>query len=406
MTTLESCPVIPFDHHGVECSRDRAAVLERVSPHPLFYTDAHGGFWVVTSVELAQLVLRDSTNFGTARQPDGTGGITIPQVPMELIPAELDPPQHTVFRNILAPLFSRGANRELTPVVEEIARTTLAECVNRGSFDVVMDIGHVFPATIILRYLGFPEEDRLPLIRAIQRGFGTLKPEGDVLCEEEAAEAAFVAFGEIAEKIYSLIQQRREAPADDILTRLVNEPALVENEEALFWTILTLVVGGTENVAATIENGMFYLSQDVDLRKRLIAEPELIPAAVEEFLRVFSPGVSTVRHARADVELGGVSLQKGARVLVWLPAVNHDPATFENPTVLDVDRPNANRHLAFGAGTHRCVGSMLGQLELQVFFRELLNAMPDYTIDAARSERFADAAIMYGWWSMPGTVAG
>jgi cytochrome P450 len=173
------------------------------------------------------------------------------------------------------------------------------------------------------------------------------------------------------------------------------------NDEELLWVIFTLVVGGTENVGALIENSLLYLDHEREARRTLIEHPDRMPGAVEEFLRHFTPGVSTVRHVRRPVTLDGLELQPGDRVLVWLPATNHDPALFDDPTRIDIARTNAARHMAFGEGTHHCPGAIIGRLEVTHFLTEFLRRVPDYRVEEQRARRFTNPSIMNGWWSMP-----
>jgi cytochrome P450 len=394
MTTDEmTVPTLDFDHHAQRTSHHRDEVLELVAPHAIFYTEAYDGFWVVTSNKIAQKMLRDPETFATGRLEDGSGGITIPQVPVPLIPAENDPPHHTVLRKILNPLFSRERMNQLRGLSEEVAQETLDEVVAKRDFDVIADIAAQYPAKVILRYLGVNESDGLMLLHAAQANFQAVN--------DEERQHAMNVFIEVHAKIMARVAERREDPRDDVISHLVAQPELTDDAE-LFWLIFTLIAAGTENVGALIANGMLHLHQHPELKASLIADPDLIPAATEEFLRFYTPGGSTVRHVRKDeVDLAGVKLRRGDRVLVWLHGTNHDPEVFDAPEKIQIDRENVGRHMAFGGGTHRCVGAMMGQMEADVWFRALLTRIPDYRIDVERSRQYDDIAIQNGWWEMP-----
>lgn len=398
------CPVLDFDHRSAQISHRRQDVLVEVRPHEIFYTEAHGGYWVVTGHELAKQVLHDREHvFSTARTADGGGGITIPPQPVVLIPAEIDPPEHTAVRKLINPLLGKAVTDRLRPMMHQAAAEVLDTAVGAGEFDAVHDVGHVFPTIVILRYLGVPEAEGHLLVDVIQQGFGTARAAGPG-GEQAAAEKALADFQHVHATLLALFEQRRTEPADDVISALVNQNDVEFDEQRLFWTVFTLIAAGIENVAATIANVMLHLQENPELKRRLMDRPELISNAVEEYLRYFTPGPSTVRHLQRDVELGGVPLKAGDRVLVWLPGTNFDPAVFADPDTLDVQRPNARRQMAFGEGVHFCAGHYLGKVELEIFLAELFARMPDYRIDLERSERFSNAATMYGWWTMPATT--
>jgi cytochrome P450 len=399
MSTSEiTVPVLEFDHHSPHTAHHRDEVLKLVAPHPIFYTNAYDGFWVVTSNQIAQKLLRDPDTYATGRLEDGSGGITIPQVPVPLIPAEIDPPHHTVLRKILNPMFSRERMKQLRGLSEHVANETLDELIAKRDFDVIADIAGPYPAKVILRYLGIDEQDGLMLLHAAQSNFQAI--------DEQERQHALEMFMEVHAKIMARVAERRQQPRDDVISHLVAQPELSDENE-LFWLIFTLIAGGTENVGALIANVMLHLHQHSELKARLIAEPDLIPQAVEEFLRFYTPGGATVRHVRKDVvDLAGVKLHRGDRVFVWLHATNHDPAVFKDPGSVRLDRENVGRHMAFGGGTHRCVGAMMGQMEVDVWFRALLSRMPDYAVDVERSRHYDDIAIQNGWWEMPAHAGG
>jgi cytochrome P450 len=402
VTTHPGCPVLDFDHRSERLSHHRSEVLAEVRPHEIFYTDAHGGYWVVTGHELAKQVLHDrERRFSTARTEDGGGGITIPPQPVVLIPAEVDPPEHTGIRKLINPLLGKSATDALRPMMRAVAAEVLNRAVAAGEFDTVHDVAHVFPTTVILRYLGVPEAEGNTLVDVIQRGFGTARDSGDA--EADAAKA-LADFAHVHATLLALFAERRAHPGEDVISKLVNQDLVEWDEQQLFWTVFTLIVAGIENVAATLANVMLYLQENPSVKRRLTEHPELLSNAVEEYLRYFTPGPSTVRHVTADVEVGGVSLRPGDRVLVWLPGTNFDPTVFPDPDVLDVERGNARRQMAFGEGVHFCAGHYLGKVEIEIFLEELLERMPDYEIDVSRSERFSNAATMYGWWTMPTRV--
>src|SRR5271156_339175 len=154
--------VVEFDHHGRSISENRDGVLREVAPYPVFFTESHGGYWVVTSHELAKRVLRDPVTFSSRKHEDGSGGVTIPtMIGPRLLPAEVDPPFHRDLRRILSSKFTKQSVERLRPAMTRLVRTAIDHVVELGSFDVVRDISNVVPAGSIVEYLGFPAAERV-----------------------------------------------------------------------------------------------------------------------------------------------------------------------------------------------------------------------------------------------------
>jgi cytochrome P450 len=211
------------------------------------------------------------------------------------------------------------------------------------------------------------------------------------------------AFADACQRIMALIEARRAQPTEDLMSYLVTHQDPSFDEEELLWLTFTLLLAGIENTAALFTNAMIHLYKDRPLRDRLMADPSLIPAATEEFLRVYTPGVSLARTVVQDVEVGGVQLVKGDRILVALPGANHDETVFPQGRTVDIDRASRN-HVAFGYGPHYCLGAWLARMEWNIMCEAVLRRMPDYVIHLDRAERFADAGIMNGWRTVPATA--
>lgn len=401
MTTTAPVPTLDFDHHSPRASHQRAELLDEVGRHPIFWTEAHGGYWVVTSHALTKRVLRDHAVFSSQKTEQMTGGVTIPTViGPRLIPAEVDPPYHRTLRRILTPKFHKAAIERIMPQLQELIRGVIDDVLAKGDFDVVHDIADRIPAGSMVVYLGFPEAERVPFIRSVQAALDVMPYASDPdFVNSPKMQEGLAAFGHAIGVIQSLIAQRRRTPAEDIVSHLVS-PEFGLDDEEVQWLAFTLLVGGAENPAAMIGNSLLYLAQDTALRGRLAADHSLIPAACEELLRQTSSAVSLARNVMADVELAGVQLRNGDRVLLWLPGANHDALAFERPGEVDIDRPSCP-HVAFGDGPHVCVGATLFRAWFQIMMREILTRMPDYTVDLEHATRFDDAATMWGWRSMP-----
>jgi cytochrome P450 len=404
-TTISRCPVLAFDHHAETVSKNRPSVLEEVRQHPVFFTESHGGYWVVAAYELANQVLRDPETFSSLKREDGSGGVTIPTAPgPRILPAEADGEYHRKLKKIVLAKFDKRAIDAIRPMVERLVTDTIDRVIEKRDFDVAHDLADVIPPGVIVSYLGFSDEQRVPFIQAVQDAVSCIPMLGEMPADGPTPEmaAAVVSFQSAVGTINELAARRRQQPADDIVSYLVAPEQGLSDDEVL-WLVFTLILGGAENPAALIANTLLRLSEDPALRDRLIAHPELLPAAYEEFLREVTPGLSLGRNVTRDVELGGQQLRAGDRVLVWLPAANHDSAVFDAPDDLNIDRGQC-RHIAFGKGPHMCPGQLVTRLEFELVLSQVLTRMPNFKVDAERAERFDDASLVYGWRTMPATT--
>lgn len=386
------CPHLGFNHRSPEVASNRDEISRDLRDTPIFRTDAFGGYYVVTSHDLAKKVLRHP-DFTTVKT-NGEGGVTIPPAPFNFVPAEIDGADHTQLRKALNPMFGPQQLEKLRPKVHQFVREAIDSAIERGEFDIVHDIAEPLPARIILTYLGFDPAQAQVIVDAGQSAMGT----------SSDPDAAKQNFAHMEAVIWELIAARSASPQDDGVSYLIQQTVYPLTGEQLYWAVFTLAVGGIENVAALLENSLFHIAQTPELRARLIANPELIPQAVEEFLRFFTPGGGLARTAAREVELGGVVLQPGDRVFAWLPSANIDGGTFPEPDLVDIDRPGLAQHLSFGFGRHFCVAAGLARLEIAHIIGQVLERMPAYTVDAGRSKRFENAGNMYGWWTMPAKV--
>lgn len=404
--TPHGCPVIDFDHHREFNSTNRQDVLEQVRGTPLFFTESHGGHWVAASYELCRAAFRDTEHFSTERNEDGSGGVTIPSVVgPRLLPAEVDGEYHRKLKKVMLSRLDKRTVDAMRPQIEAVVTEAMDALIAKGpGFDVVHDLSEAIPARIIVTYLGFPEEERIPFIKAVQNTvsvvpkLGVIGPDGPT----PEQQAAIDTFTHAITTIQNLIAARRAEPQDDMISHwLAHENALTDEE--VMWMTFTLILGGAENPAALIENTMLILHEDRALRERLRADRSLIPAATEEFLRHITAGIGLTRNVVKDVELGGQHLKAGERILIWLPAANRDLSVFPDADTLDIDR-TGTQHIAFGSGPHLCPGSFLVRAEFQILLEQILDRIPDYSIDVERCRRVEDSSLAYIFRTMPGNT--
>jgi cytochrome P450 len=384
-----------FDHRSAAFARDMAAISEELRRgSPIAYSESHGGFWIVSTYELVRAVLADEETFSSARTPDGGGGASIPPLPITLFPAELDIPNHDRLRRAINPLFARGAVEKLRPEAEAIVAAALDDVIEQRDFDAVRLANHV-PAALLLRYLGFPREGQDQTIDAVLAVVDT---------SEDDPTAAMQSFANFFGMVQEMVALRRKEPDDDIISYLTQLEEPVISEEELLWMLVMLTIAGIDTTGALISNSMVYLEEDRQIRKRLIAESELIGPATDEFLRFSTPGgVTLARTVTREVTLGGEGLKPGDRVLAIVWSANRDEKAFETPEKLNLDR-RPNGHLSFSIGNRYCVGSAMGKLEFQVFLAGLLDRIPNFSIDLEQARRGQDLALVNRWLTLPATT--
>jgi cytochrome P450 len=206
------------------------------------------------------------------------------------------------------------------------------------------------------------------------------------------------------ETLAAAVADRREAPRDDNLSRIVH--ADVDGRTFVHAEVVsllgTIINGGVDTTTALFANAIEHLDRNHELRDRLVEQPELVPTATEEFLRYFSPVQAFARTVAQDTELGDQHLQRGDRVLMCFASANRDGREFPDPDEFLADR-QPNRHVAFGMGKHRCIGSTLARAEFATMLATTLRRIPDFRIDRSETVRYPSLGIVNGYVSMPAT---
>lgn len=324
-------------------------------------------FLLVSRMSDIRACLQDPAGFSSsAVTPEA------PEPPYLWIPEMVDPPVHTKWRHLLGPFFAPGAVERLKPRVHEVITEILDEIADRGHCDYVADVALRFPNTIFMELMGLPVSDAAQFQlweTAILHGGPT------------SGERAFSAMQEVMGYFAQLIAERRAHPREDILSVALTweiDGAPVTDSDLLSFCLL-MFMAGLDTVAMQLSYSMYHLALNPLDRQRLTADPSLWPSAMEEFLRFYS-FVAPGRKVTHDTEVGGCPVKAGQ--MVWLPlaSANRDPAEFPDADRVIIDRAN-NRHLAFGAGPHRCLGAHLARQELLIGLTEWHKQIPDYRLD-------------------------
>ncbi|MFD7653223.1 cytochrome P450 [Actinosynnema sp. NPDC059797] len=351
--------------------------LQRDEPVARVRLPFGGEAWLVTRYEDVKAVLADPVfSRAAVMEPGADVPRTLPSMPTETNILSMDPPDHTRLRKLVAKGFTARRTEQLRDRAQEIVDGLLDAVEEQGPpADLVEALAMPLPIAIICEMLGVPFEDR-----ARFRAWSDAAMAITAFRPEEIVAANEALRGYIA----GLVEAKRADPADDVLSVLVaahdNEDRLTARELVSFGA--ALLAAGHETTANQIGNFAYLLLRDPDRLAELRDDPSLVPAAVEELLRVTPLGGSAgfPRIATAEVELSGVTIAPGEAVFVNNLAANRDPSVFERPNEVDFHREH-NPHITFGHGAHHCIGASLARMELQVAIGTLLKRFPSLRLD-------------------------
>jgi cytochrome P450 len=303
-----------------------------------------------------------------------------------LIPLMLDGEEHTKYRKLLDPLFAPKHVARLEPVVRNLAESLIDGFAANGEVEFYDAFCVPLPSQIFLSQLGLPLDD-VPFLIWVKDGI--IRP-----VDEEHAKAAgpkLIEYLEAELDRRAASSEARDDLIDEFLAAEVDGHRLTR--EDVIDIVFLLVLAGLDTVTSSLSCMVDWLARHPDERDRLVADPSLLPAAIEELMRVQTPVVAGSRHATADFEHGGVQVKAGDELQVLWAAANLDPDAFPEPTKVDFERAN-NRHIAFASGFHRCLGSHLARLELRVALETFHRRIPDYRLDPARPPGYLNAAVV------------
>ncbi|HEY3673552.1 MAG TPA: cytochrome P450 [Acidimicrobiia bacterium] len=295
--------------------------------------------------------------------------------PLPLVPLAIDPPDHVRYRRLLDPFFAPRRLATLEANLRAQVGELLDGLVDRPSFDAVAELAVPYPSQVFLTLFGFPLSDREQLLAWKDGLLKAVDPTGGELAPD-AMEAALGLF----EYVQRSVTERRRGDGDDLMTQLlqVTDEGGLTDEDVIGLSFL-FVLAGLDTVTAAIGFALYHLAVDGDVRRAVASDLKLVPAFVEEVLRLELPAPMPPRVATRDHLVGDVVIREGSRVHLTLATANRDPAVHDHPDQLDITR-QANRHFAFGAGVHRCLGSHLARMELRLVLEEFLLRVPDFEL--------------------------
>jgi cholest-4-en-3-one 26-monooxygenase len=363
------------------------AWMRRVAP---VYYDEAAAVWGITKYDDVLAIEKDPSTFSSQRAPRPHGS----HLPMMI---SMDDPEHRQRRALVHRGFTPRRIGEMEPTVAALCSRIVDRVCERGVCDFVWDIAAPLPLMVI-DLLGFDVEAHDDLLRwsdDLMRAT-TLDPSP---AQARAGFEAMLAFREFQLRV---IADRRAAPRDDLVSRLCQAEIDGErlDDESIVNEALLILIGGDETTRHVLSGGMLALLERPGQLDDLRAEPGLLPTAVEELLRWVSPVKNMARTATRPVEVRGQQLRRGDQLMLFYPSANRDEDVFADSGVLDVRR-EPNPHLAFGFGTHFCLGASLARLELRVMFAEVLSRLPDLALADPSTLAYRPSNFVSGLESMP-----
>jgi cytochrome P450 len=357
-----------FDHLNPEWTQNPYPIWEELRKKcPVAHTERFDGVFFPTRYEDIRTVAYDTEHFSSRRIIIREGRPPVPPSP----PITSDPPEHSAQKAMLLPAFALKAIERYAPQTRAICRALIDRLRDKTHCDGAVDYAQEVPVRVIASMLGVSERD----------GERFRRWDHEFL---ESGVTDLVAFRRATDEVeeYFLIEiaKRRIAPGDDLITYILN--ARIDgqplSDDAAVGTLRLLLLAGIDTTWSMIGSCLWHLATHPDDRKRLVAEPGLIPTAIEEFLRAYAPA-TLAREVVKETQIGGCPFKEGEMTLLSFPAANRDPAVFPEPDRVILDR-TPNPHVAFGIGIHRCLGSNLARMELTIALEEWLGRFPEFAL--------------------------
>ena len=341
---------------------------------PVAHTERFGGGWFPSTHEGVTTVAKDTENFTSRTVSSAMVDQAKRRCPRQSVsrrPITSDPPFHAIARRIMLPALAPGPVNALEPQVRALCQRLLDDMGDHEIVNAGKEYAQFIPPAVIKQLLGFPPGDE-----DLFREFVHVILEGVDHSEEERLEE----FAPIEEYFVRQIEDHRENPRDDFTNYLLNVEVEGQKlaDEHIFGTMVLTLVAGIDTTWSAIGSSMWHLATHPADLERLVNEPDLMPVAIEEFLRFYAP-VTMARLVKHDMEYLGCPMKEDDWLLLGFPAANRDPAVFKDADQFIIDRAE-NRHVAFGLGIHRCAGSNLARMELRVALEEFIKRYPRFEL--------------------------
>jgi cytochrome P450 len=330
------------------------------------------GNWYLTSTEAVRFAHRNPGIFSSAKAFESLGS------PIPLIPLAVDRPEHKKYRKILDPMLAPRVVDTMEDDLRLQVRDLISQFAEKGECDIVYDLARLYPTQVFLTLVGMPLEDRDKFIEWEEQ----IVDNSLIAAGEEPRPEVYEAAAEIFAYLSVFIEKKRAEPGDDLISKILHlEGDDAWTDEEILGMCFLFILAGLDTVSAAIGFLFLHLARRPDLRHQLVDDSSLIPAFIEEILRLELPAPTTPRVTTEEVQLCGRTIPEGATVFICLATANRDPELFENPN--DVSMQHTDRsHFSFGGGIHRCLGSHLARRELLLVVEEFLKQIPEFELRA------------------------
>ena len=356
-----------FDHGSQEWADNPYSIVESLknSGCPIAHTQRYGGAWLPVTYDLIKEIALDTNNFTTE------GINSLKKTPYEQTESS-DPPFPKIARRVMAQVFSLDASELWRDEISSLCNSLISQIDNKTSVDIMDKYAKKIPSIIIQKMLGFSEED-------VQKFDDWIKI--FIHRFEEPSKERFLAYLRYRKYITNHINICINNPKDDVITYLLKCEILGKplSKQHLVGIISMIIVAGIDTVSSVIGSSLWHLATNSVDRRRLVENPDMIPAAVEEFLRAYAPATMT-RLVKENMEFHGVQMKKKDWVLLPFPAANRDDKQFANAHEVVIDRQD-NHHVTFGLGVHRCLGEHLARLEITIAIQIFLQNFKNFSLD-------------------------
>jgi len=373
-----------FDHTDPSWTENPFPIWEQMrAASPVVHTDRFLGCYMPTTYEAVRQIAHDTEHFSSRRVivRDERPEVMKNAAP----PITSDPPYHKPAKQLLLPPFTPDAMKKLEPRVRAICNELIDEFMADGHCDAAARYTKYIPVRTIAHMLGIPEQDGDLFIKWIHM----------ILELSITSEAMLMqAVKEMSAYFTGHIEARKVKPTDDLISTLMNakdKDGQPLDDSHVMGSLRLILIAGIDTTWSAIGSSLWHLAQNPADRARLIAEPVLMPIAVEELLRAYSP-VTMAREVMKETVIEGCPVKPGNMVLLSFPAANRDPAAFPHADKVVLDRKE-NRHAAFGLGIHRCVGSNLARMEMTVALEEWLKRIPEFRLDPAGDVTWSQGTV-------------
>ncbi len=390
--------VIDFDHHGSKLRDHNTEQVNELiyneSGCPMAWSTAHDGFWAIWGYDALYEAVQDAETFSSTHlPPECPKGVPGGLYPDPLIPIDIDGQDQQDYRKVVLNWFNPGHAKSLEARMQQICDELIDDFIEQGEAELAYGLFTALPAIITLEMLGWESENWRQWVTWVHSFIhdGAHDPE-----------TAMASTAQMYARIDAEIATRRDSLGGDLFSDMMRTPVngkLLDDDELRNFATLVFL-GGMDTTSGVTGNSLLLIDQDPELRRQIIDNIDQMPKIIEEFLRYAGPGGGLYRRLTKDVEFHGEQMHEGERVLMMFWAANRDPKAFPDPDTIDIFRTQ-NRHMAFGLGPHRCLGSHHARRMFATLMTAIFTRIPDFAVQWDAVDRFEDCGSVYAVRHLP-----